>query len=236
MSKTGKLIFNTSLIIILNIAAFSCGRNNNPVIKPSVLPSGQPVESPVASSTNKPPNADPPDDGTGGLPNPIQTTNPKPTPTNPPPPDPQQPQNDTDFWNLMKRFGFTKTKEEITADIKKQISLKISDWSAGNVNDKTKNIEAKFKESAKYFKPALKDSKEYLDKSLLLANKKDGIDFYLDVTFGPKGGTVYVQKIDAKTLEVLFINRNGLISNYTKTDGALLRLAHFMRISPTVYK
>lgn len=234
MSVTKQELLNISVLLTIYLSVFSCGRVATNT-KPSVIPSSStPSDNPQPSSSNKPPNADPPDDGTGVLPNPVPTD--KPQPSNPPAPDPQQPQTDNDFWNLMKRFGFTKTKEEITNDIKKQVAMKIADWSAGTVNNKQKNIENRFKESIKYFKPPIKDAKEYITKSMLLANKKDYIDYYLDVSYGPKGGNIYIQKIDAKNLEVLFLNGSGLITNYTKTDGALLKLAYFIRIPQNVYR
>jgi len=193
----------------------------------SNTPSTQPSQNP----SDKPPQSELPNDG-ADLPIPGQPGNNNPPPT---PPDPNQPKDLNSFFELMKRFGFKQTKEEITNDIKKLISTKISNWSKGKFETVEKNISDSFKNNSKYFKPPLKDINDYKNRSLALANKKENIDFYLDVTYGPKSSTIYIQKVDNKTLEVLMLNRSLLISNYTQTDGSLLRLAHFMKIPSDLY-
>jgi hypothetical protein len=199
--------------------------------KPTPINSISPSASPSTNPSDKPPQNEPPNDG-ADLPIPGQPGNNNPPP---PPPDPNQPKDLDSFFELMKKFGFKQTKEEITADIKKLISTKISTWSKGTFDDIEKNISDKFKSNSKYFKPPLKDINDYKTRSLALANKKENIDFYLDVTYGPKSSTIYIQKVDNKTLEVLMLNRNGSISNYTQTEGSLLRLSHFMKIPPALY-
>lgn len=234
MAKKSNTVFNLLLAAIVSISFTACGHRlpDKPgeIIPGSPLPaSPDPAPNPPlpnnpdpAPSDNKPPAVTEPGDGTGDLPNPK-------------PPDPGQPQTDTDFFMLMKRFGFSKSKDDLTADIKKGVNLKISDWSPGTIKNKEKNIASKFKDSAKYFNPALKDVNEYYARSMKLAAKKDVIDFYLSVNFGPKKDSIDLLKVDAKTLEVLYYNKSGLISSYTQDNGKLLRLARFMLIPKTVY-
>ena len=215
------------------------------------------------------PNAGNPVDPVTGLPvtpisNPSNPTNPNspsgelpgtPTPNSPnngntdhpAPPDPQQPQTEDDFWKLMGRFGFmqTRTKAQLLVDIKAGVAMKIADWSPGTEKDKTKNIAGNYKAAQKYLNPAASTQAEYLKRSMTLATRPaQSIDFYLDVEYGAKSGrgTINMQRIEPKTLEVLYYNKSGLITNYTQTKlptagpPALLRLTHFMFIPPAVYK
>lgn len=175
-------------------------------------------------------------------PEPTQPTEPT-NPNHPPPPDPQQPNNEDDFWKLMRRFGFfeTRTKEELQADIIRLSKIKITDWSPGQEKDKNKNIKNSFENNKKYFNPPITSVEEYVKKSLALASQPNqNIDFYLDVRHGPKSGKgrIVMQKVDPRTLEVLFFNNNGLITSYLQTkkpDAPLLRLANLMFIPPSVY-
>ncbi|GIW21389.1 MAG: hypothetical protein KatS3mg068_0396 [Candidatus Sericytochromatia bacterium] len=225
--------FIKSIILTFLLVFFSCSGRvpTNDFPKPTPINSNNPSIQPSQNPSDKPPQNEPPNDG-ADLPIPGQPGNNNPPPN---PPDPNQPRDVETFFELMKRFGFKQTKEEITADIKKLISTKISGWSKGKFDTVDKNILDSFKTNSKYFKPPLKDVNEYKTKSIALANKKENIDFYLDVTYGPKSSTIYIQKVDNKTLEVLMLNRSGLITNYTQTDGSLLRLAHFMKIPPDLY-
>ncbi|MBC7473491.1 MAG: hypothetical protein H7263_04315 [Candidatus Sericytochromatia bacterium] len=227
MKKNHNSIFKFSIAIAISLACINaCGGRLPPaVVKPSA---------PVVAPTNSPAPSGTPTVAPSGTPpvNPTPIPNPTPSIT---PPDPGQPKTEDQFWDLMTRFGFTRTKEDITNDIKKQIATKITDWSKGQVGDKDKNIEAHFKGELKYFKVPSKDPKEYFTRSMALAAKADGIDYYLDISYGPKGGTINLEKVDAKSLEILFLNKDDLISNYTQTNGSLLRLSHFMLIPSTIY-
>ncbi len=223
MKKKHNPIFKFSIAIAISLACINaCGGRLPPaVVKPSA---------PVVAPTDTP--------APSGSPTAAPSSSPTPTPNPTPsiaPPDPGQPKTDAQFWDLMTRFGFTRTKEDMVTDIKKQIATKITDWSKGQAGDKDKNIEAHFKGELKYFKVPSKDPKEYFTRSMALASKADGIDYYLDISYGPKGGTIIIEKVDAKSLEVLFLNKDDLISNYTQTTGNLLRLSHFMLIPSTIY-
>lgn len=167
----------------------------------------------------------------------------------PAPPDPNQPQTEDDFWKLMQRFGFmqTRTKAMLLADIKAGVAMKITGWGAGTVKDVNKNILAKYTNSTtkKYMNPYPATVDEYARKSMSLATRANkDVDFYLDVEYGAKDGkgVINMQRIEPKTLEVLYYNKSGLITNYTQTalpetgPPALLRLTHFMFIPPAVYK
>lgn len=243
MLKKNGLIIQLILTGALSFS-FACGGRLQP--KP-VTPSGNPSAAPSTPNTANPsalPSTDPSSGPKPPASSPVvgptsgPSSNPGPTPTNPPPPDPEQPTTAPDFWNLMTRFGFTRTKEDMTNDIKAQLAKKITDWSPGTVGDKAKNIENHYQSAikSKYFKVVPKDSQEYYSRSLTLANRKDaGINYYVDVTYGPKGGTINIQKVDAKTLEIVFFNKSALLTQYTQTDGSLLRLAHFMLIPAEVY-
>jgi hypothetical protein len=231
-----KDFFKLVLAVVVSISFTACGGRlpSKPVAPgdgpaapatPDPLPNPDPQNpNPQPSDVKPPANANPgePGDGTGDLPHPQ-------------PPDPGQPQTDTDFFTLMKRFGFSKSKDELVAEIKKGVNLKITDWSPGTVKNHDKNIANKFKDSAKYFNPPLKDAQEYFQHSMKLAAKKDMVDFYVSVNFGPKKDTIDLLKVDAKTLEVLYFNKSGLISSYTQDNGKLLRLARFMLIPQAVY-
>lgn len=245
MTKTKK--FFAVISFAATVALFACVPNSGipssqngggvtPIVGPSLDPNNpnNPVN-PVdpSANPNDPSNVDPN--------NPV--VNPSSSPDvgpHPNPPDPQQPTTEDDFWTLMKRFGFfeSKTKEQLTADIKTGVALKISAWSPGTQKDVAKNIQAKYKDSAKYLNPAAKDVNDYQTRSMKMASASQSIDYYLDVTYGPKAkrGEIVLQKVNAVTLEVLFFNKSGLITNYTQTPGSLLRLAHFMKIPPSVYK
>ena len=170
-------------------------------------------------------------------------------PNHPAPPDPQQPQTEDDFWKLMQRFGFMqkRTKADLLAVIKSGVAVKITAWSPGTVKDVNKNILAKYKDAdtKKYMNPYPKTVEEYTQKSFALANNlAANVDFYLDVEYGAKDGNgrINMQRIDPRTLEVLYYNKSGLITNYTQTKlpasgpPPLLRLTHFMFIPPKVYK
>jgi hypothetical protein len=204
------------------------GNNGNSPLDPLQPISGDPNPQ---DPTKPPPSTDPN--------NPTQPTN----PDHPPPPDPQQPNTEDDFWKLMKKFGFfeTRTKEDLQADIIKLSKIKITDWSPGREKDKNKNIKNNFIDNKKYFNPPIATVDEYLKKSLALASQPNqNIDFYLDVRYGPKSGKglIVMQKVDPRTLEILFYNNNGLINNYSQTkrpDAPLLRLANLMFIPPSVY-
>lgn len=239
MANKGNTVLKVFLAAIVSLSFTACGGRlpskpaapipgsaepgtPDPAPNPGVDPNpNTPVPKPEPSDNKPPANSDP-GDGSGDLPNPK-------------PPDPGQPQTDTDFFALMKRFGFSKSKEDLVADIKKGVNLKISDWSPGTVKNKDKNIAGHFKDSIKYFNPAIKDVGEYTSRSLQLAAKKDVIDFYVSVNFGAKKDTIDMLKVDAKTLEVLYYNKSGLISGYTQDNGKLLRLSRFMLIPKAVY-
>jgi hypothetical protein len=238
MDKKIFTVFKFLMVAIVSISLTACGGRlpskpaaPNPVspapANPDPIPNPQPTDVKPPSNTDPDPN----------IPNPPQPNpNPQPNPQpNPNPPDPGQPHTDTDFFILMQRFGFAKSKDELIADIKKNVNMKITDWSPGTVKNKEKNIANKFQDSAKYFNPALKDVKDYYAHSMKLAAKTDVIDFYVSVNFGPKRDSIDLIKVDAKTLEVLYYNKSGLISSYTQDNGKLLRLARFMLIPKTVY-
>jgi len=192
---------------------------------------------PISGDPNIPTNPPAPEPQQPTQPN--QPTN----PDHPPPPDPQQPNNEDDFWKLMRRFGFfeTRTKEDLQADIIRLSKIKITDWSPGQEKDKNKNIRNSFTDNKKYFNPPITNVDDYVKKSLALANQPNqNIDFYLDVRYGPKSGRgrIVMQKVDPRTLEVLFFNNSGLITSYSQTkkpDIPLLRLANLMFIPPSVY-
>ncbi len=237
------VIMTAILACILTISFTACGKKSPVAPVPSATPSIEPTSNPGPNPTSAPVNPKPtpsashppsePGDGTGDLPH-------------PPPPDPQQPQTDKDFWELMQRFGFmeTKTKETLLADIKKAVATKITDWSAGQEKDKNKNIANSYKAAKKYMNPYPETLDKYLKNSFSLANSPASkVDFYLDVYYGPKAGrgAIVLQKVVPNTLEVLYFNNKGLITNYTQTKktpkdpAPLLRLTHYMFIPPSVY-
>lgn len=181
---------------------------------------------------------------------PTVSPNPSVPPVNtshPSPPDPQQPKTEDDFWKLMNEFGFMqiRTKDALLDDIKKGLATKITDWSNGELGDKVQNITKKYTDNKKYFNPAITSQAQYLEKSLVLANDNPkNVDFYLDVEYGAKDGkgVIIMQRINPITLEVLYFDSNGFITNYTQTSKpkngappALLRLTHFIFIPPSVY-
>jgi hypothetical protein len=231
-------------ILTLSTSAyiFSCVPNSSiPTMMGQVNPDpNNPLPTLGPDNPTNPNNGDP-----NATPNPSL---PPVNPTHPPPPDPQQPTTEDDFWKLMARFGFmqTRTKDALLADIKKGLVTKISDWSPGQVGDKSKNVAKRYTDNKKYFNPAISDQTQYLQKSLALANDNPkNVDFYLDVEYGAKDGkgVIIMQRINPSTLEVLYFNNKGLITNYTqtskpKTGGPppLLRLTHFMFIPPSVYQ
>lgn len=253
MSK--KSIFGLLLVTSISLTSFatSCVPNsaipsfltlsnpadpNNPINPNEPLPSGNPNNPNNPNGTPTPfPN------------NPTNPTNPT-NPIHPPPPDPQQPTTEDDFWKLMQRFGFmqTRSKDALLADIKKGVAVKIVDWSPGQVKDKNKNILAKYKDpdTKKYMNPYPATVEEYTAKSFVLARRPNkDIDFYLDVEYGAKDGRgrINMQRIDPRSLEVLYYNMSGLITNYTQTalpkaggPPPLLRLTHFLFIPTKVYQ
>lgn len=238
MLKKSSLLINLLLASAVSLSVTACkGRvpltpsdpapstapsaNPNPVTPPN----GDNPDNPAGEDPNKPPAGEPstPDPGDGAD---IPT---------PEPPDPGQPKDSAQFFELMKKFGFTKTEAEITAEIQKGVALPITDWSPGVQKDKNKNLSDKFTESEKYFNPAIESLDNYLQKSMQLASKSSGVVYYLDVKYGPRSNSINLQKVDPATLEVLFYNKSGLISNYTQTDGKLLKLANFMLIPKELY-
>ncbi len=185
---------------------------------------------------------------TPNTPNPNNPNNGNTVIDHPAPPDVNQPQTEDDFWKLMQRFGFMqkRTKNQLLVDIKAGVARKITDWSPGQVRDKTKNILAKYKDAdtKKYMNPYPKTVEEYTAKSLSLAKRApQSVDFYIDVEYGAKDGSgrINMQRVDPKTFEIVYFNASSLITNYTQTrlpasgPPPLLRLTHFIFVPPTVY-
>jgi hypothetical protein len=225
------------LLFTFLLALNSCVPNSAIPSKPG---SGNSPLDPLQPITGEPNPPDSPfNPPSPNEPSPTQPTN----PDHPKPPDPQQPSTEDDFWKLMRRFGFfeTRTQEQLQADIVRLSKIKITDWSPGQEKDKMKNIKNNFIENKKYFNPPISTVDEYVKKSLeLAAQPNKNIDFYLDVRYGPKDGKgrIVMQKVNPRTLEVLFFNNSGLITSYSQTkrpDAPLLRLAHLMFIPPSIY-
>lgn len=246
MKKIRLLGILSILTVSSSAYIFSCVPNSSiPSMMGQITPNdpNNPLPTLPPDNPNNPNNGDPTNPT-----NPVNPSVPPVNPDHPAPPDPQQPTTEDDFWKLMARFGFmqTRTKDELLADIKKGLALKITDWSPGQVGDKNKNIAKRFTDNKKYFNPAITSEAQYLQKSLALANDNPkNVDFYLDVEYGAKDGRgqIIMQRINPRTLEVLYYNNKGLITNYTQTSKpkttappALLRLTHFMFIPPTVYQ
>ncbi|MFN4152162.1 MAG: hypothetical protein ACK4IX_14570, partial [Candidatus Sericytochromatia bacterium] len=177
--KKIKLLGLLSILTLSSSAyIFSCVPNSSiPTMMGQVNPDpNNPLPTLPPDNPNNPNNGDP-----NNPTNPTNPSLPPVNPTHPPPPDPQQPTTEDDFWKLMARFGFmqTRTKDALLADIKKGLVTKISDWSPGQVGDKSKNIAKRFTDNKKYFNPAISDQNQYLQKSLALANDNPkNVDFY----------------------------------------------------------
>jgi len=193
---------------------------------PSQPPASQPPASqqpaspaPVTPPSEKPPavNPEPPDDGTGALPK---------------PPDPNQPVVAADFFNLMRLNGYTISKEEITSAIQKQAAIKITDWSPGTIKDKTKNIQEHFKKYGKGFESVEK----YTERSMAVAAKADKVHFYVSMAYGNQNNTINLLKVNPETAEILYFNKSGLISNFAKDTGGLLKLKFAMFVPVEVLK
>jgi len=221
---------------------------NNPVAElpnPSQPVAETPVNNPVAELPNpsQPVVETPVNNPVAELPNPSQPVVETPvnnpvavTPAPQPPTEANQPTTNTAFFDAMKAAGFNKTNDQIVSEIKNLISLKIIDWSNGVYANKDKNIENHFTNNQKYFNPPLSDPKIYYDKSMLLANKNEGVHFYVEVRYGPKSNTINLLKVDPQTLEVLYFNNKGLVTNYTQTtQGGLLKLTNSLFIPSTIY-
>jgi hypothetical protein len=252
-----KNLFNKivlSAIVLSSSLSFSACIPNSAI--PTMFIASNPADptnpsNPVDPSNPSNPSTELPNNGGNGgnggggvVPVPVPVN-----PDHPAPPDPQQPQTEDDFWKLMQRFGFmqTRTKADLLADIKTGVAMKITAWSPGTVKDINKNILAKYKDAdtKKYMNPYPKTVEEYTQKSFLLAkNSAVNVDFYLDVEYGAKDGKgrINMQRVDPRTLEVLYYNKSGQITNYTQTrlpasgPPPLLRLTHFLFIPPKVYK
>lgn len=249
-----KMVFNKftlSAVLVLSSSLFNACVPNSAIPSMFILNNPANPNNPVTPIVD-PGNGNPTDPNNGNnnngnteLPNNPNNGN---NGNHPAPPDPQQPKTEDDFWILMKRFGFmqTRTKEQLLADIKVGVAMKITGWSTGTLKDVNKNILSKYTNAStkKYMNPYPKTVEEYTAKSMTLAKKANkDVDFYLDVEYGAKDGkgVINMQRIEPKTLEVLYYNKSGLITNYTQTalpetgPPALLRLTHFMFIPPAVY-
>lgn len=222
-----------------NSAIPSMPGNGNNIISPL-----DPLK-PIQGDPLDPNNPNPLDPNEPNIPVPNQPIN----PDHPAPPDPNQPTTEDDFWKLMQRFGFMqkRTKAELHEDIIKTLKTNITGWTKGNAKDIKTNINNKYSNSdtKKYMNPYPPNVDIYEKQSLTLAKKNmSDVDFYVDIEYGAKDGRGYIniQRIQPKTLEVLYFNKSGFITNYTQTyrpeNGApppLLRLTHFMFIPPAIY-
>lgn len=251
-SLTFKILLS-SLVLSSSLSFSACAPNS---AIPTMFIASNPTDpnNPTNPNPTNPTNPSNPSNPSTELPNNGGNNGTTPTtPTNPDhpaPPDPNQPQTEDDFWKLMQRFGFmqTRTKADLLADIKAGVATKITAWSPGTVKDINKNILAKYKDAdtKKYMNPYPATVEEYTQKSMALAKMQaSDVDFYLDVEYGAKDGKgrINMQRIEPRTLEVLYYNKSGQINNYTQTKlnangapPALLRLTHFMFIPPKVYK
>lgn len=224
---------------------FIASNPNNP-LDPSNPNNPSNPSNPSAPSTELPNNGG--NNGGGGV---VPVPVPVPVnPNHPAPPDSGQPNTADEFWGLMQRFGFmqTRTKAELHADIVALAKTPITGWSKGTAKDVPANILAKYRDTdtKKYMNPYPETVQKYEQQSMTLAKMASvNTDFYLDVEYGAKDGKgrINLQKVDPRTLEVLYFNRSGLITNYMQTrlnangaPPALLRLTHFLFIPPAVWK
>lgn len=220
----------------------ACGRRvpNVPTPEPSATASA-PAPNPPAPNPNTPaPNPPAPQPNPVPVPVPVPNPNPNPNPNQPvtpaPQPDPQQPQSDAQFFELMGKVGYTLTQEQMVAEVRAGVAIAITEWSPGQSKDVDKNIAEKYADAQKYFDPPLSGIPEYVDRSLKLAAlKADPVDFYVNVRYGNQNNRINLLKVNSATGEVLYFNKSGQINSYTRTDGALLKLAHSLLVPRTLY-
>ncbi|MFN8671835.1 MAG: hypothetical protein U0457_07070 [Candidatus Sericytochromatia bacterium] len=161
---------------------------------------------------------------------PRRAAKPDPTPTATATVDPSelQPKNAEEFFKKMAEVGYTKKKEEITADLKKILAIKIANWD-GNIK-----IPQLFDANKANFNPALKDANEFKTKGLEFAKNGAG-DIYIDYAKGASANKYPLLKIDPKTFEYVGISEKGTVINYNQTKG--LPTAKQMLVIPAeVYK
>lgn len=157
----------------------------------------------------------------------VKDPDPSPTPTATTAPNPQ-PKDAEEFFKKMTEAGFTKKKEELTAEIKKTILVKITTW------DSTVKIADLFEKNKAHFKPEIADAKEYQAKGLAFA-KKNTSDIYIDHRTGAAKNTILMIKVDPKTFEIAPIGAKGTIFGYDQATVAPTS-EQLLFVPPDVYK
>lgn len=165
----------------------------------------------------------------GRVPAPTPSGSTPPTASPSPSVDPNpQPKNAEEFFKKMTEAGFTKKKEELTLEIKKNVTIKVTAW------DTTTKPAELFDKNKAHFKPEIADAKDYQAKGLEFA-KKNTSDIYLDSKNGSAKNTILMIKIDPKTFEIAPVGPKGTVFGYDQAPVAPTS-TQLLFVPPDVYK